>query len=338
MSLDLSRQKRLVFTILTAMCVVGVTVFVGEILIRLVDPVPYLFPKFQFSRQYGFTLYEDRKMIHERPGRWKFVYSVNRYGHRGPAVPISNVYDEPHIVVLGDSFSFGQGVADGEEYAAVMANALKGQFKVANLAVPAWGLTQEIRRYYEFGQLYSPVIVILQFCINDPTDNLSNPVTTVDHGRFVFSDSKNRVNVVKRYLSDSLIQKSQVYNLLRNGVFEYLTDRVANAERAQMASDPGGGIPVEQGLYSTLLEAFAKDLTNRHIRLLMIAVDGQLDKASFVREKVDELNAGGYLRYYEVTDWLRGLGAYRSPEGHEWDSRAHRLIGLNLAAAIQSGS
>jgi hypothetical protein len=338
MSLDLSKPKRVVFTLLTAMCVVSVTVFMGEILIRLLSPVPYLFPKFQFSRQYGFTLFENRKMTHEQPGHWNFVYSVNSYGYRGPAVPISNVYGEPRIVVLGDSFSFGIGVADGEEYATVMANALKGRFKVANLGVPGWGLTQEIRRYYEFGQLYSPVVVILQFCINDLTDNLSYPVTTVDHGRFVFADSYTDGNPVKRYLADSLVQKSEVYNLLRNGVYEYLTDRVANAERAQMTGEPGVGIPFEQGLYNTLLEAFAKDLASRHIRLLMIAVDGQLDKARFVRQKVDELNAGGYLRYYEVIEWLQGLGAHRSPEGHEWDSRAHRVIGLNLAAAIQGGS
>jgi hypothetical protein len=337
MSIGLSKPKLVVFTLLTAMSVVGVTVFIGEILIRLVNPVPYMYPKFQFSPPYGFTLFENRRMIHEHPGHWKFVYSVNRYGHRGAAVPISNIYSEPHIVVLGDSFSFGIGVSDGEEYATVMADALKGRFAVANLGVPGWGLTQELRRYYELGQLYSPAVVVLQFCINDLTDNFSYPITAVDNGRFVFADSNTDGNLVRRYLADSLVQKSEVYNLLRNSVYEHLTGRVVKAEQAPTTGEPGG-VPVGQGLYNTLLEAFAKDLANRHIRLLMIAVDGQLDKAPFVRQKVDELNAAGYLRYHEVRDWVRGLGAHRSPEGHEWDSRAHRVIGLNLAAAIQSGS
>ncbi len=219
-----------------------------------------------------------------------------------------------------------------------MADALKGRFRVANLGVPGWGLTQEIRRYYEFGQLYSPLVVVLQFCINDPTDNLTYPVTTVDNGRFVFADSNIDSNLVRRYLADSLVQKSQVYNLLRNSVYEHLTDRVVKAERAPTTGEPGGSIPAEQALYNTLLEAFATDLASRHIRLLMIGADGQLDKAPFVRQKGDELNARHYLRYYEVVDWLRDLGAHGSPEGHEWDSRAHRVIGLNLAAAIQSAS
>jgi hypothetical protein len=40
----------------------------------------------------------------------------------------------------------------------------------------------EIRRYYDTGAAYDPRIVVLQFCDNDPSDNLANRVTVVENG------------------------------------------------------------------------------------------------------------------------------------------------------------
>src|SRR5262249_17457961 len=70
--------------------------------------------------------------------------------------PISNVYDRPNIVVIGDANTFGLGVADGEEFSALLNNALGTEASVVNLGVPGWGLTSEIRAYYEFGRLFDP--------------------------------------------------------------------------------------------------------------------------------------------------------------------------------------
>lgn len=109
-------------------------------------------------------------MIQELPGKWRFTYKINEYGYRGASVGISSKYFETNIVILGDSYSFGHGVQDGEEYAAVMNGILKEHYNVINLAVGGYGLTQEIRRYYAFGQLYQPRLVLLQFAENDPED------------------------------------------------------------------------------------------------------------------------------------------------------------------------
>jgi hypothetical protein len=80
------------------------------------------------------------------------------------------------------------------------------------------GLAQHIRRFYEFGRLYDPSVVIVQFCNNDPRDNYRNRVTIVEDGKFVFRSSTFGLNFLKRFLSDSKIQKSQLYNLIRDPV------------------------------------------------------------------------------------------------------------------------
>lgn len=64
-------------------------------------------------------------MIQACPGKWKFTYTINEYQYRGRMIPISNSYEKENIIILGDSYSFGHGVNDREEYAAIMANKLK---------------------------------------------------------------------------------------------------------------------------------------------------------------------------------------------------------------------
>src|SRR5437667_8092616 len=132
---------------------------------------------------------------------------------------ISNRYDRPNVVMLGDSATFGQGVNDGEEYPLVLAKQLAGEASVVNLRVPSFGLTHEIRTFYEFGLLFQPAVVVLQFSFNDPYDNFYEMVTTVQDGRFRFHRDRSMSRAmghVKQWLSNSILQRSAAYNFTRN--------------------------------------------------------------------------------------------------------------------------
>ncbi len=335
MASSLSLSKQITFSVVAIFFAVLAAVLIAELVMRFASPIPYMYPRYKFSPQYGSSLFENRQMVHERPGMWKFLYTTNNYQYRGPSIPISNTYDKWNIVILGDSYSFGMGVNDGEEFAMVMAKELRNEFNIINLGVGGWGLTQEIRRYYEFGQLYAPSLVILAFCNNDPTDNLNNLVTTVENGRFVFHDANNTAHLAKQYLSTSVIQKSQIYNLFRDGAFTFITNRVTNSQIQKLSSSAGDTVPVDQSLYNTLLETFANDLRNKNIPLLLIAVNNELLLFPHIFAKVKELDTQGRLRYYEVVDWLQGLEGYQSPEGHMWGQKAHQIIGEKLAEIIR---
>lgn len=340
-----SARRRWAVTATAVLIVVFLTISLGELMIRWLAPQRSLYPRSQYSRDYGFLPYADTEMVNEVPGRWRFVYQTNAQGHRGPLLPLSNRYLRPVVVLLGDSYTFGVGVDDGQEYAQPLRQALAGRFDVVNLGVEGWGLTQEIRRFYELGQLYQPAVVVLQFCANDPSDNLLNAVTAVQDGRFVFRPSGSGLESLKRYLSQSLLQRSQIYNLLREVGYGLWRGREVQAQMRAGAADagaagaaaPGTQTPADEAGYIALLDLFADDLQRRGIRLVMFAVDGQLERFPSLRDQVKLLHAQHRLRYVELMDWFAGTEIEKSPEGH-WAASTHRMVAARLAAELASGA
>jgi len=322
----------------TAMLIVALlTVTLGELMIRWLAPQRSLYPRTQYSRDYGFLPYADTEMVNEVPGRWRFVYRTNAQGHRGPLLPLSNRYLHPVVVLLGDSYTFGVGVDDGQEYAQPLRQALAGRFDVVNLGVEGWGLTQEIRRFYELGQLYQPAVVVLQFCANDPSDNLLNAVTEVQDGRFLFRPSSSGLESLKRFLSQSLLQRSQIYNLLREVGYGLWRGREVQAQMRVGAAAPGAQTPADEAGYIALLDLFAADLQRRGIRLVMFAVDGQLERFPALHDRVKSLHAQHRLHYVELMDWFAGTEIEKSPEGH-WAASVHRTVAARLAVELVSGA
>lgn len=329
-----ARQRGL--WILTAVFTVLVMFGLGEILVGLASPSEYLYPRYEFSAEYGFIPFANVVMVHGVPRRYEFRYTVNSMHSRGEVVE-PHAPGRPAVVVLGDSYTFGMGVSDGEEYPTVMRRHLDGRADVVNLGEPGWGLTQEIRRYYDTGAKYGPKIVVLQFCANDPGDNLTNRVTVVENGDFKFVDSANSLNFVKKYLSRSFVQRTQLYNFFRTRASRLVLDRMTQRAAAKLdAATPGSShpdaVPGIERVYIELLDTFAAHLRAAGRSLWVISVDGQLDQFPHIAAAVRELDARGDLRYLEVGDWLRGHEPCTSPEGHLWGARTHALIGEHLAA------
>lgn len=72
-------------------------------------------------------------------------------------------------VVLGDSFTAGLEV-DARKAWPSRLEAATG-LRVANLGVPSYGTTQEVRLYAEYGRRLRPKLVVLLLVTNDPRDN-----------------------------------------------------------------------------------------------------------------------------------------------------------------------
>lgn len=316
---------------------IAMALLAGELFLRFVDPVATICPRWRPSPQYGHVLYENTTMRHEMPGRWRFRYRINRYGYRGAAVPIADRYDATNIVVLGDSHSFGQGVRDGEEYPSVLGDCLGEGYNVINLAVGGYGLTQELRRYYEFGTLYRPSIIILQFSDNDPEDNIYSRVARVESGRLVFENVQHPFSGLKRMLSTSLVQKSQLYNLARYLAYTALRRyRVENVYRGASEKGSRNTMLDTEEFYNSLLDVFTGDLHERGVRLIMIATDDDaLNSFPAIKHHVTELERNGYLDYLDTTHLFGRDKVYPpSPEGHPWGTEAHRQLGHSLAGYI----
>lgn len=322
------RQLRaLASTATIGLATLSLFLLLAEVGLRVFYPQVLLFPRWEHSDEYGILLPRNTTMLHRRPGHWEFRYTTNGYRCRGEPVPLSNVYDTHNIVVLGDSYGMGMGVDDGEEFPAVMARELGDAYRVINTSTPGWGLTQQIRRFYELGQLYRPRTIILQFCANDPADNLRDRVTHIEKGRFTFHDSRRSVNPVFKTLSRyRLVQASHLYAFVRAA---YEARRDANVANASAPTD-------DETVYNELLELFAHDLREREINFVMIDVDAQLDKFPRTKARVQSLHAEGLLRYLDTVPWLAATSNYSSPEGHRWGVKAHQVIGVGLADSIRN--
>ncbi len=303
----------------------------AEILLRVFFPQVVMYPRWETSNEYGVVLPRSAVMVHRQPGRWEYRYTINQDGCRGVFVPVADARAMPTVVVLGDSYSMGMGVNDGEEYPAVLVRELGKTYRVINTGNPGWGLTQEIRRYYEFGCKYKPAIVILQFCANDPSDCLRDRVTCVENGRFVFHNTQHRDNPIFKALSHvRLVQASQLYALVRS-IYETRRDAAWQTEAQTQSSE-------ESNLYNQLLDVFAHDLYKDHIRFIVISVNGQLGSFPAIKDEVLALHRQGVLEYREVEDWFRGVDDYASPEGHAWGAKAHQIVGENLARVIRGSA
>lgn len=333
-----SRRSPWMLALLTIAISTAIALLAGELLVRWLAPQATMVPRSRFSAAYGLEFHPNRTMVNQLSGKWHFKYTTNAYGHRGPAIPVSNRYSKPNVVVLGDSFTFGYGISDGEEYPALLRRRLADTHGVVNLGVGGWGLTQELRRYYEFGRLYEPRVVVLQFTGNDPNDNLLYKVTDVDAGRFVFIDRDQTqvISIVKRFLSDSFVQRSQLYALARDQLYYLMRMREIAASRADPGKPPldaGSAVIQEQQFHNKLLDSFARDLSSRGIRLLLISVDHHLTEFPLIREKIQQLHAQGLATFVDIDVLFKTAPNDLSPEGH-WGPLSHRSVADALASEI----
>jgi len=321
---------------ITAMIAIAVPLVLAEAFLHFFHPQAMMWPRLQFSPEYSVRMPPDTVMVNRMPREWEFVYTVNADGYRGEPVPITNVYDKDNIVILGDSYSFRLGVNDGEEYPAIMRERLGDNHNIVNLGSAGWGLGQQIRRYFEFGQLFRPKTVILQYSANDVPDNLYHAVTEIDGERFTFVDSYVPLYWLKDKLSQSFIQYSQLYNFVRQNLYWYFRGQSLEDNLDHAAQENEDRKLVET--YNNLLSTFVDHLRSDGIEVIYIAVNDQLDYYPKVKEHVMALDQDGVMDYVEVTDWFEGVTDYGSPEGHYWGVKAHAIVGDRMGDLLAANS
>jgi hypothetical protein len=99
-------------------------------------------------------------------------YTHNSKGLRDEEYPYQKPEGTYRILVLGDSFTYGDGVQRSEAFPEMLESLLKehGSFEVINTGVTGYGLTQETLYYETEGYKYEPDLVMLVFYHNDLTD------------------------------------------------------------------------------------------------------------------------------------------------------------------------
>ena len=97
---------------------------------------------------------------------------TNALGFRGDQIAPEKPENTIRIVGIGDSQMFGWGVADGEEYLAVLSKKLNENcpthsWEVVNTGVPGYNTVMELETLRSKGLVYQPNYVIVGFIGND---------------------------------------------------------------------------------------------------------------------------------------------------------------------------
>ena len=98
--------------------------------------------------------------------------TINSLGFRGQEYAREKPVGVKRIMVLGDSFAWGYGVADNETFSAKLDKQLGNNFEVLNAGVSGWGNDQQYLFFRDDGKSFSPdIVVVAFFLINDPRNN-----------------------------------------------------------------------------------------------------------------------------------------------------------------------
>lgn len=96
---------------------------------------------------------------------------VNSLGFRGPEISSGRRAGTVRIVVLGDSFTYGEGVTAAEALPAQLEHLLNqrrsGRFEVFHLGVPGYNSAQEFAYLKEAGLALKPDLVVVAFTLSD---------------------------------------------------------------------------------------------------------------------------------------------------------------------------
>jgi len=150
---------------------------------------------------------------HDRPGSFESSFSTNSLGLRDREHGIPRKRNIARIVALGDSFTWGFAVNDGENFTDILETKLDNT-EVINLGVSAYDLRQQVDYFNKLGILFDPDILLLAFVMNDiypakldAAEESQKVGATQDAFQNSFRDAKR-----------ILAENSALYSLLRDFV------------------------------------------------------------------------------------------------------------------------
>ena len=103
----------------------------------------------------------------------RMVFHTNSWGLRGDDFAAEKAEGVQRVLVLGDSFTFGEGVRLEDTFCVRLEGLLKERLgrevEVLNLGVSAWSTVEEIEYLQQVGLGFEPDLVLVVFVANDAT-------------------------------------------------------------------------------------------------------------------------------------------------------------------------
>lgn len=265
---------------------------------------------------------------------------VNALGLRGPELG-PKAAGELRVLFLGDSLTYGQGVADDETVPAALERELRARdpdraWRVVNAGVRAYGTAQELGLLSELGARIQPDLVLLGWYWNDLSERAIRPTYEEfrERGEFVFDLGERMEGLARlRWHGEQLLRRSALVMFLHD-LFSTRGKQVFAPEFVE------AGFATFEGL----LERFSAEAARlRALPVVVVFPDahrlvGAGDTAPLEERAVDLARAHG-LDVVELLPALAPLAAsaQRLPilpfDGH-YDAAANRAMAASLAERL----
>ncbi|HIK60795.1 MAG TPA: SGNH/GDSL hydrolase family protein [Planctomycetes bacterium] len=292
---------------------------VAETLTRSLEPGPFSL----LDRNPYVVHPENPRVVLHRPGfegRWDGTwYHINSLGLRCPAIEADAPADRYRIVALGDSCTFGKGVAEADTWPrqleTLLGEALSPvrSVSVANLGVNGYSGTTYERILREVGLGLEPDLVVVGFNLND----FPNAIRAVDE--HVFGDRKAR-RLISQDLRD-LLGRTATYRWLRQAYYHsQREDDWKQAEafaRGAKASSADGEAWIEQVKYLESIRDQASAI-GAQTAVFLFPYESQVYLDSFDPTPIDRLRetcADLELPFVDLAEEFRRRARQSDPVG-----------------------
>jgi hypothetical protein len=255
------------------------------------------------ARMYGRLTHQGRGMTFDAELGWRprpqvskigGVWGVTRpartnaRGWRDSDHSVARVPGLRRAVAIGDSFTFGTDVDDGERFTDLLPKRI-GRLEVLNFGVPGYGTDQELRVLETEALAYRPDVVMLQICV-------FNDLRDINH-RWLYSWPKpyyelleGELHLTGPPLTWSVRVREASY------LVETLYQRLMNAQNIGVLVNPSRGVDTLP-LFEALMRRMASLTLDQGIRLVAI-----------LAYSPDTLDARGPARGERIQAVLTGLG------------------------------
>jgi lysophospholipase L1-like esterase len=246
---------------------------------------------------------------------------VNDQGFRDAPFPPPGGLPEPTILALGDSQTFGWGVAAEQAFPSRLQEELG--MRVLNLGVSGYGTDQEWLLWQRSGRALRPRLVILTVCAND-TREVYRPA--------MYGREKPRFTLV----GEQLLPPGAPVPRRRFTEWSHLL-RSLWSSRLKAANPPlkPEEIDPARRLQAALTRALALDVTGADVHLLIVVQDESWLTASLA----EPLSGRAGVALLDVAPAL-AEAALQEPVAFtfdpHWNARGHAVVAETIAAAIRA--
>ena len=275
------------------------------------------------------------------------LYRINRNGWRDRERDPGRRPGTTRVLALGDSFTFGAGVASGERFTDIAESRLR-DVEILNLGVPGYGLDQMLLALVADGLRYRPdaavlflnryvverhALDIVQDGVVHVPDDLASAVPTArDDANTAYLRPEDLLfagtpTLVRRsYLLSYATYRLRLWRLHERLIAED-APRPTPVAHGPVSPDPD---PAHRARTTALVTAFRDRCDAAHVRPIVVNIDDRY-RYAYVADVPG-------VRYHDLADELhernqRGAIAFRFDRHYTADT--HRFIGERLATLLR---